>query len=486
MKRINIRPTLAAAFALLVSISIVGIAAAKDDVPAAGDRAPAATTSAQKLELFRKRVNHIIVIYQENWSFDGLYGKFPGADGIASAGAAARQVDKQGVPYKTLPRPIGTVKKSPKGATDSRFPDDLPNGPFDLAQFVRPEDRTGDLIHRFYHEQLQIDGGKMDRFVAWTDAAGLTMSYYDATDLPEGKLAKQYTLCDHFFHAAFGGSFLNHFWLIAAASPKYPGAPASLHSNPETAHLNDAQLTPDGYAVNTMLSVNLPHYHDKDGHDTSIAKPEQLLPNQTFPTIGDRLSEKQISWAWYAGGWDRAMAGDPDPKFNGLFEIHHQPFIYFANYADGTAAKKEHLKDEKDMMAALAGKSLPSVVFFKPFGEDDEHPGYASLSRGQQHVADLVGAIQKSPYWDDSVVIITYDENGGRWDHVAPPKKDRFGPGSRVPTIVVSPFAKRGYIDHTEYDTTSILRLIEERWDLAPLSDRDRDAGDLLNALGLN
>jgi phospholipase C len=77
--------------------------------------------------LFRKRVNHIIVIYQENWSFDGLYGKFPGADGIANAGAAARQVDKQGVPYKTLPRPIGMVKKLPKGATDSRFPDDLPN-----------------------------------------------------------------------------------------------------------------------------------------------------------------------------------------------------------------------------------------------------------------------------------------------------------------------------------------------------------------------
>jgi phospholipase C len=486
MKLHNYSSTLAAAVALLIPISIAGIAAAKDDAPTAGNRPQAQAAPAQKLELFRKRVNHIIVIYQENWSFDGLYGKLPGADGLANAGAAARQVDKQGVPYKTLPRPIGMVKKLPKGATDSRFPADLPNEPFDLGHFVRPEDRTGDLIHRFYHEQLQIDGGKMDRFVAWTDAAGLTMSYYDASDLPEGKLAKQYTLCDHFFHAAFGGSFLNHFWLIAAASPKYPGAPASLLSNPDPAHLKDAQLTPDGYAVNTMLSVNLPHYHDKDGHDTSIAKPEQLLPNQTFPTIGDRLSEKRISWAWYAGGWDRAMAGDPDPKFNGLFEIHHQPFIYFANYADGTAAKKEHLKDEKDMMAALAGKSLPSVVFFKPFGEDDEHPGYASLSRGQQHVADLVGAIQKSSCWDDSVVIITYDENGGRWDHVAPPKKDRFGPGSRVPTIVVSPFAKRGYVDHTEYDTTSILRLIEERWNLEPLSDRDRDAGDLLNALGLN
>ena len=235
--------------------------------------------------------------------------------------------------------------------------------------------------------------------------------------------------------------------------------------------------------MNTILSVNLPHPHDIQGHDTVAKQPDRLLPNQTFPTIGDRLSEKHISWAWYAGGWDRAMAGDTDPKFNGLFEIHHQPFIYFANYADGTAAKKEHLMDEKDLMAALDRQSLPAVAFFKPFGEDDEHPGYASLARGQQHVADLVAAIEHSPYWKDSVVIITYDENGGRWDHVAPPMKDRWGPGTRVPTIVVSPFARTGVVDHTEYDTTSILKLIEERWDLAPLSDRDRDAGDLLNAL---
>ena len=191
--------------------------------------------AADRLERFRNHVNHIIVIYQENWSFDGLYGKFPGADGLANAGGAATQVDREGVPYKTLPRPIGTIKKGPKGTVDGRFPDDLPNAPFDLARFVKPEDRTGDLIHRFYHEQLQIDGGKMDRFVAWTDAGGLTMSYYDATRLPEGKLARQYTLCDHFFHAAFGGSFLNHIFFVAAAAPPFPNAPKSMLGNPDPA-----------------------------------------------------------------------------------------------------------------------------------------------------------------------------------------------------------------------------------------------------------
>jgi phospholipase C len=465
----KLRPTLAVAMLVAAALGSVG-------------RSPcaAAADPSEKLLALRAKVNHIIVIYQENWSFDGLYGKFPGADGIANAGAAARQVDKQGVPYKTLPHPV----EKGAGTGANRFPADLPVEPFDLAKFVPPEGRTGDLIHRFYHEQWQIDGGKMDKFVAWSDAAGLAMSYYDATDMPEGKLARRFTLCDRFFHASFGGSFLNHIWLIAAASPKFPDAPPAIVAQPGPDHtFNDAVVTADGYAINTILSVNLPHPHDAQGHDTVAKMRDRLLPNLTMPTIGDRLSEKKISWAWYAGGWDRAMAGDADPKFTGLFEIHHQPFIYFANYADGTAAKKEHLLDEKDLMTALDNQALPAVSFFKPFGEDDEHPGYASLARGQQHVADLVAAIEHSPYWKDSVVIITYDENGGRWDHVAPPKKDRWGPGTRVPTIVVSPFARAGVVDHTLYDTTSILKLIEERWDLAPLSDRDRDAGDLLNAL---
>ena len=243
-------------------------------------------------------------------------------------------------------------------------------------------------------------------------------------------------------------------------------------------------MTPDGYAVNTVFSVNSPHRRDAKGNDLFAKKPDHLLPNLAMPTIGDRLTGRKTSWVWYSGGWDRAMAADPDPSFNKLFQFHHQPFAYFANYADGTAAKKEHLKDEQDFFAAVADNSLPSVVFIKPFGDDNEHPGYASLERGQKHVAELVAAIQKSRYWNDSVVIITYDENGGRWDHVAPPKKDRWGPGTRVPTIVITPFARRGYVDHTEYDTTSILRLIEERWNLEPLSDRDRNAGDMLNALG--
>ncbi len=416
------------------------------------------------------KVNHIVVIYQENWSFDGLYGKFPGANGIANAGAAVRQVDKTGRPYATLPQPVDTTKKP--AAPDPRFPADLPVAPFDVARYVPSNERTGDLVHRFYQQQYQIDGGKMDKFVAWSDAAGFVMSYYDATNMPVGQLAQRYVLADNFFHAAFGGSFINHFWLVCACTAQWPNAPEALRAQLDSGGVlvKDGAVTPDGYVVNTAFTVNQPHPAEID--------PKALVPNQTMPTIGDRLDEKGISWAWYAGGWNDAVAGRPAP----LFQFHHHPFAYFARYADGTPGRAQHLKDEQDFLVDARSGRLPAVSFVKPLGPDNEHPGYADLLRGQQHVIELVAALMQSPVWADTAVIITYDENGGRWDHVAPPARDKWGPGTRVPTIVVSPLAKRRYVDHTQYDTTSILRLIETRWNLAPLGSSDRNAGDLRNA----
>jgi phospholipase C len=418
-----------------------------------------------------EKINHVVVIYQENWSFDGLYGKFPGANGIANAGAAARQVDKTGKPYATLPQPLNTAF-SP-AVPDPRFPSDLPVEPFDATRYVAPNQLTGDLVHRWYQEQYQIDGGRMDKFVAWSDAAGLVMSYYDASNLPEGRLAQQYTMLDNFFHGAFGGSFLNHQYLICTCAPEWPDAPANVVAQLDAngSMVKDGQVTPDGYAVNTSYSINSPH-------PATITDPSQLVPEQTQPTIGDRLSDQGVSWAWYSGGWNNAVLGHPDP----LFQFHHQPFAYYANYADGTAARAEHLRDEQAFYADVYAGRLPAVAFVKPLGPNNEHPGYAPLMAGQQHVADLVDLIRNSPYWADTAIIITYDEHGGRWDHVAPPVIDRWGPGSRVPTIVVSPFAKKGYVDHTRYDTSAVLKLIETRWGLPPLSDRDAASGDLLTA----
>jgi phospholipase C len=416
------------------------------------------------------KIKHFIVLYQENWSFDGLYGNFPGADGIKNASSTAlQQVDKNGKPYTTLPQPLN------HGKPDQRFPADLPVQPFDTAKYVPPDQMTGDLVHRYYQEQMQIDGGKMDKFVAWSDAAGLTMSYYDATNYPEGKLAQQYTLGDRFFHAAFGGSFLNHFWLACACTPQFPNAPnsivAQLDSNGQM--IKDGAVTPDGYGVNTLFTVNTPH--------PANTPQANLMPEQTMPTIGDELSAQDISWAWYSEGWNDAVAGHPDK----LFQFHHQPLAYFANYADGKPARQEHLKDEQDFLAALKNGTLPAVSFVKQLGTENEHPGYANETSGSQSIANTVKAVQDSPYWKDTAIVITYDENGGRWDHVAPPSGDRWGPGTRVPAIFISPFAKQGSIDHTTYDTTSILRTIEVRWGLKPLGTRDASVNDLRNAFPL-
>jgi phospholipase C len=144
------------------------------------------------------------------------------------------------------------------------------------------------------------------------------------------------------------------------------------------------------------------------------------------------------------------------------------------------------LQDEQNFLEDVASGNLPPVSFVKPLGPNNEHPGYAQLVTGQRHVADLVAAVQKSEIWKNCVMIITYDENGGRWDHVVPPVRgDGWGLGTRVPTIIVSPFVQRAGIDSTEYETISILKLIERRFGLAPLSPRDKDPkiNDLTDAL---
>src|SRR5262245_38477244 len=176
-----------------------------------------------------EKIDHIVVIYQENWSFDSLFGFFPGANGIAngedgSGNLLFPQVDKSGVmKIVTLP-PV----KGPGGNPDPRFPTNLPPKPYKSAPFLTqnnppggPAGLTGDMIHRFYTEQQQIDGGRNDKFVSWSDNGGLVLSYIDATNLPTGQLAQQFTLADNFFMAAFGGSFLNHQFLVAAAAPQW-------------------------------------------------------------------------------------------------------------------------------------------------------------------------------------------------------------------------------------------------------------------------
>ena len=404
-----------------------------------------------------EEIKHVVVIYMENHSFDNLYGEFRGANGLNKASKKSiTQLDQDGKPYQYLPAiPLS-----------SEFPTNMPNNFFNIDQYIPSDKETPDVTHSYYQERIQINGGKMNLFAAYNFTAGMTMGYYKTNLLPLYPLAKQYTLCDNFFHSAFGGSFLNHQWLIAAATPSFFNAPQYLRAELDSSGkmVKDGLLTPDGYAVNTVYSVNQPHPAGVTESD--------LVPNQTNPTIGDRLSEKNISWAWYAGGWDSAIAGKASP----FFQYHHQPFVYFEKYADGTEAKKEHLKDEEDFFNAAREGTLPAVSFVKPLGINNEHPGYANIIAGETHAVKLINAVLNGPNGKDAVVILTYDENGGFWDHVSPPVIDKWGPGTRVPTIVISPFAKKNYVDHTLYETVSILAFIEKRWNLKPLTGRDANA----------
>ena len=406
------------------------------------------------------RVNHIVVIFMENRSFDNVYGELPGVDGITAATSAMKQTDASNVEYATLP------------TAGAPIPATLPNAPFSIEQYVPANTATRDLVHRFYQEQQQINGGKMDKFVLVSDAKALAMGYYHSMQLPIAALASQYTVLDRFFHAAFGGSFLNHIWLVAAASPPFPNAPSGLVATVDAQGnmVTDGAVSPDGYGINTLQPANTP--------TNPVTPAGNRMPALTIPNIGDRLSEKNVTWAWYAGGWNDAVAGTP----TSLYQYHHQPFVYWAAYGPGTPGRAAHLKDEAEFVQAAMAGTLPAVSFVKPLGQENEHPGYADILTGQNHVVNLVNAVKNGPNWKDAAIIITYDENGGFWDHVAPPAGDRWGPGTRIPAMVISPFARAGFVDHKVYDTTSILALIEKRFGISALGTRDAAADPLSGA----
>jgi phospholipase C len=424
-----------------------------------------------------QKLNHVVVIVLENWSFDSLYAEASGAEGLAGAMKAPAQIDATGAPYAALPQ------------SETHLPQTLPNAPFALDPFLPLALRTStDLTNNFYEEQRQIHAGKMDQFVLFDSAGkGLTMGYYHTASLPLAAEAQKYTLCDHFFHGVFGGSLQNHIFLVSAAVAQFPNAPAAIKRaviDGNGAPVNDANgkpqdgpLTPDGYVVGTLYPTATPH--------PPGVPAEELVPPQTFPTIGDLLTAKNVDWAWYAEGWKAIVSGatlneaGTDPET--LFQYNHQPFVYFAAYAEGTSGRA-HLRDEADFTAAAQAGTLPAVSFIKPDGVDNEHPNYADMVAGEEHAVALINAVRNGPSWADTAIIVTYDENGGFWDHVAPPSGDRWGPGTRVPTLVFSPFAKKGFVDSTVYDTSSILALIEHRFGLAPLGTRDAAAADLTNA----
>jgi acid phosphatase len=550
---------------LFAAAVVLGHGACGDDLKPAVEPEPDAPTAPDTTALLKSKVKTIVFIYAENRGFDNIYGLFPGANGIpgvnpSATGTIAKQIDRDaaGTVLPTLPLAWGGVTAA--GAqpviTQDMSRGDLPNAPYELKAtygalgFAGTTTITHDLVHRFFNNQMQINGGKNDRFVSFSDVGGLVMGYHDGSEMAMWKVAQHYVLADNFFIGAFGGSFLNHQYLICACAPEYPDAdtaaakptisvlqtggqmlalapasPASALDGPPVylpgaaAGVSaDANLTPKNYfgdgtfrAVNTMQPAYQPSGNAPAATDTTklyadLSKPT-TLPPQMEPTIGDLLDAQNVTWKWYAGAFtsttlaattDRMFPAVTAPGVGPNYQFHHHPFNYYAKFdpTTGAAARQAHLDDETKLEADIAAGTLPSVVFYKPEGDLNQHSGYASVDAGDKHIADLIGKLEASPQFANMVIVVTYDENGGWWDHVAPPKGDLLGPGSRVPTIIISPFAKLGTVDHTQYDTASILRLINRRYDLAPLAGiTARDAalvaagghamGDLTNALDL-
>ena len=434
------------------------------------------SSSSSQLAKFRQKINHIVIVYQENWGFDSLYGKFPGANGYANATSITTQVDVNGKPIAT----DGPVLNG--GAPDPNFAAFKPTAvaPFDLTGFISTTQMTGDPNHNFYLQQAQIDGGKMDKYLAYpsSNQGGLSFGYFDTTNMPEGKLAQQYVLADNFHQDAFGGSFLNNMYAACECAPQQPLStipPAliekyDVNGNPVAFGGSEGRATNDGYIVNTSYSTQYPQLNGATVPTNTIVTP------LTNPTLGDRLSAANVSWKFYSGGLANALKGTPDPTF----QAHHQSYLYFKNYAPNTPGAAHIVDFDASFQSDLASGTLPSVSWVKPLGAFNEHPGYANIAQGQMFVANLVSQIQMSPIWNDTMIVIFYDEAGGHYDHAAPLPVDRFGPSTRVPAIFISPYLKRGVIDHTNYQVASILATIEQRFGLAPLTNRDAAATPIL------
>src|SRR5262245_6584950 len=511
------------------------------------------------------RINHIVVIYEENHSFDNLYGGWEGVTGRRDAPfTQTNQIAQNVLLYTCLLQNDVNLTSPPLAgdctdtSTGTSFTSHFPNAPFSIEQYIPKDARTcpqpgvfapngltpspanlpggctRDIVHRFYQEQYQLHGGKQDLYVTGSDAVGLAIGSYEPTQPPtygylHRKAGPDYVIADNFFQSAFGGSFLNHQWLVAAATPAWSSMPANQHAMVDTNgmpnnyplyHATGPVADPAGTIVCGTAPPTLPHRACgayavntiQPTYQPTSSNPVKLPPLSN-PTIGDRLSAANVSWAWYSGGWSNADGdvgapgwtngqgpscsdpeSSPNPTYphcpNKVFQFHHQPLNYYASLAPGTPGRA-HLRDEVEFQNLVAGSNkrcqLNSVSFIKPVGLENEHPGYTSVGRGSDHLVDLISSIEDSACAKDTMIVVTYDEFGGQWDHVAPPGQggapgphDKWGPGTRIPALIVSRDLRGDFgVDDTQYDTTSIMATIEHRFDLQPVATRDAQVNDL-------
>jgi phospholipase C len=302
--------------------------------------------------------------------------------------------------------------------------------PFHIGD--RPID---DLDHSESTFNLQYNKGKMNGFVyalgQRNQNGALALGYYDDRDLPYyWNLADEYVLFDHMFSSDHGGSFANHMFWVSGQQ-------------------GGSRVTSDGY-------------------------PDVM-------TIFDKLEERGISWKFYVQNYDPEINYRTSSQVSGnrASQIIWVPVLNMDRFLDDPKLAS-HIVDLNEYYTDLENGTLPAVAYIAPAGASEHPPG--SIRSGQKFVKSLIQALMRSSAWESSAFMFLYDDWGGWYDHVVPPQVDEHGYGMRVPALMVSPYARRGHIESTVLDFTSILKFIEENWNIEPLAERDAKANNFLSA----
>ncbi|MGQ0670221.1 MAG: alkaline phosphatase family protein [Actinomycetota bacterium] len=413
---------MSAAFALtLVGIACSDGAPNWDPLPPAPMGTAPAPVDASAFDT-RWPIKHVVFIIKENRTFDHMFGLFPGANGATTA------MD-------------GGVERPLTPATDGVLPMD---------------------IRHCYKCALEAwNEGKMDGFSSGINDSP-TADRYAYTQFRPEKLpnywhwAEEFVLSDNFFASAQGPSFPNHLYTIAAQS-------GGAHENPiqdkdllKEMHRSTGLFKAWGCDSTESAFVTIV---DKEG------KEKKVPPCFDFQTEGDLLDGAGIPWAYYSA----------TNMQNGYL---WSAFDAVRHYRENEELWRDRIFPVDDLIGQIRDGLLPPVTWVTPRFELSEHPEY-SFCHGENWTTRVVNAIMESAMWEDTAIFITWDDYGGFYDHVPPPQVDEFGFGIRVPLLVLSPYAKRGYVDHQLGEFSSILRFIEDNWGLSQLTHRDRDAENL-------
>jgi phospholipase C len=360
------------------------------------------------------RIKHVIVIIQENRSLENFFAGYPGANAPMSGCAIAQGVSK--------------------GASDSGCPRGDVSVPLQRDTF---ENNPGLLPHDWSSSLIDWNRGKMDGFYKAAPHSGqyAAYAYIDRLQIrPYWTMAKQYVLADEMFPTEFGGSFTGHLTLVAGTDDIAP--PSQAEVDFPTAGPYDCD-SPHG----TTSSYVLDKPYRKLRYDGPFPCFDQ------FNTIAEVLDDARVSWKFYA--FQVLDAGIWEP-FEAIKYVRYGP-----DWNDDIVAPQTKILSD-----AKHGR-LPSVSWVTPTEEDSDHP-VAHSDRGPSWVAAVVNAIGSSSYWPNSAIVVVWDDWGGFYDNAAPPQLDYRGLGIRVPCLIISPYAKRGYVSHVQYEYGSILHFIEE------------------------